>query len=214
MGANRPGSRSVTWFAQVGRRPADNPQEAVCLNRARYRCHNRSNTMSNIKIMSNKGSWVIGLIAMLIGLNANAEIKPAAAPDFTLKSSTGENLRLSEFRGEVVMINFWASWCGPCRQEMPLLDELYNEYQPLGFTILGVNVEQDSSQAKKMLHDIPVKFPVLFDSESEVSKLYKVVAMPSTVLVDRDGNVRYLHKGYQPGLEQDYQQQVRALIRE
>ncbi len=143
-----------------------------------------------------------------------ADVKSGPAPDFTLKSHNGENLRLSEFRGEVVMINFWASWCGPCRQEMPLLDELYTQYQPLGFTILGVNVEEDSSKAKQLLKDIPVSFPVLFDNDSTVSKLYDVVAMPSTVLVDRSGNVRYLHQGYKPGYEEHYQEQVRALIRE
>ena len=97
---------------------------------------------------------------------------------------------------------------------MPLLDELYTQYHPLGFTILGVNVEEDSSQAKQLLKEFPVNFPILFDNKSEVSQLYKVVAMPSTVLVDRDGNVRYLHQGYKPGYEEAYQQQVRALIRE
>jgi len=152
--------------------------------------------------------------ALLFSGAANCDIKQGAAPDFTLKSHTGENLRLSEHRGEVVMINFWASWCGPCRQEMPLLEELYTEYQPLGFTILGVNVEEDSSKARELLKDIPVSFPVLFDTQSKVSKLYDVVAMPSTVLVDRDGNVRYLHHGYKPGYEESYQQQVRELIRE
>jgi peroxiredoxin len=151
---------------------------------------------------------------LLVTGQVNAEITGGAAPDFTLKSHSGENLRLSEFRGEVVMINFWASWCGPCRQEMPLLEELYSQYQPLGFTILGVNVEEDSSKAKQLLKEIPVNFPVLFDNNSDVSKLYNVVAMPSTVLVDRDGNIRYLHKGYKPGYEEAYQQQVRALVRE
>lgn len=161
-----------------------------------------------------KAVGALGLAGLLLSGTALADISQGPAPDFTLKSSDGENLKLSEFRGEVVMINFWASWCGPCRQEMPLLDELYSQYQPLGFTILGVNVEEDSSKAKKLLKDIPVDFPVLFDNKSEVSKLYNVVAMPSTVLVDRDGNVRYLHQGYKPGYEETYQQQVRALIRE
>jgi len=151
---------------------------------------------------------------LLITGSAYADIKSGPAPDFTLKSNSGSNLRLSEFRGEVVMINFWASWCAPCRQEMPLLDELYKQYQPMGFTILGVNVEEDSAQAKRMLKNIPVNFPVLFDNTSDVSKLYNVVAMPSTVLVDRDGNIRYLHQGYKPGYEESYQQQVRELIRE
>ncbi|MEJ2454532.1 MAG: TlpA disulfide reductase family protein [Candidatus Thiodiazotropha sp.] len=136
------------------------------------------------------------------------------APDFTLKSRTGENIKLSELRGQVVMINFWASWCGPCRQEMPLLDQLYQRYQPMGFTLLGVNVEEDSKAAEKVLGEIPVSFPVLFDNRNQVSETYQVSAMPSTVLIDRDGNVRYLHKGYLPGYEEDYQQQIRELVRE
>lgn len=136
------------------------------------------------------------------------------APDFTLKSRGGENIKLSEHRGDVVMINFWASWCGPCRQEMPLLEELYKKYSDLGFTLLAVNVEEDSSKADDLLRDIPVTFPVLFDNTNSVTKLYKVVAMPSTVIIDRDGNMRYLHKGYLPGYENEYQKQVKELIRE
>jgi peroxiredoxin len=136
------------------------------------------------------------------------------APDFTLKSQTGENIKLSELRGQVVMINFWASWCGPCRQEMPLLDQIYQHYEPMGFTLLGVNVEEDSTAANKVLKEIPVSFPVLFDNKSQVSESYKVRAMPSTVLIDRDGKMRYLHEGYRPGYEDEYQQQVRELIRE
>jgi peroxiredoxin len=136
------------------------------------------------------------------------------APDFTLKSNSGKNIKLSELRGQVVMINFWASWCGPCRQEMPLLDQLYQRYQPMGFTLLGVNVEEDSTAADKILKEIPVSFPVLYDNKSKVSESYQVQAMPSTFLIDRDGKLRYLHKGYKPGTEQDYQQQIRELIRE
>lgn len=136
------------------------------------------------------------------------------APDFTLKSRSGENIKLSELRGQVVMINFWASWCGPCRQEMPILDQLYQRYEPMGFTLLGVNVEEDSAAAEKVLREIPVSFPVLYDSKNQVSENYQVRAMPSTFLIDRDGKVRYLHKGYKPGYEDEYQQQVRELIRE
>lgn len=139
---------------------------------------------------------------------------PQPAPDFTLKSLSGENLKLSELRGQVVLVNFWASWCGPCRQEMPLLDDLYQHYEKLGFTVLGINVEQDIAPAQALLKEHPVHFPVLFDPQSTASKLYKLDAMPSTVLVDRSGNVRYLHQGYLPGYEQTYQQQVSELLRE
>jgi peroxiredoxin len=156
---------------------------------------------------------VTAVILMTVS-SVTAGIKETAAPDFTLKSVGGENLKLSEYRGEVVLINFWASWCGPCRQEMPVLSELHDKYKALGFTVLGVNVEEDSSKARKLLQEMSVSFPVLLDNESVVSKQYDVIAMPSTVLVDRNGNMRYLHKGYKPGLEDVYLQQVRELIRE
>lgn len=136
------------------------------------------------------------------------------APDFVLKAMSGENVRLSELRGQVVMINFWASWCGPCRQEMPHLEALHQRYEPLGFTLLGVNVEKERDKADQMLRDMTVSFPILLDSHNEVSKLYGVVAMPSTVLIDRDGIVRHVHNGYKPGYEQQYQSQIRSLIKE
>ena len=145
---------------------------------------------------------------------ASSGLEGQAAPDFALKSSTGENLRLSEYRGDVVMINFWATWCGPCRQEMPLLDELYSRYQRVGFSLLGVNIDDDAGKAMNMIAELGVSFPVLFDTRKEVSKLYAVDAMPVTILVDRDGKVRHVHLGYKPGYEQDYLNEIRSLLRE
>ena len=143
-----------------------------------------------------------------------AAVSSGPAGNFTLKNAAGQNIKLSEFRGQVVLINFWASWCGPCRQEMPHLDAIHKKYEPLGFTVFGVNVEQDREMADKILRDIPVTFPILFDDENTVSKLYDVDAMPVTVLVDRNGEVRFMHKGYKPGYEEEYEKQVRALVRE
>ena len=162
---------------------------------------------------------LLALISLLGGLvmlstDVSAGLEHSAAPDFTLKSTDGRNFRLSEYRGDVVLINFWASWCGPCRQEMPLLSDMHERYKSLGFTVLGINVEEDSSDARRLLGKMPVSFPVLLDNTSSVSKKYDVAAMPSTVIVDRDGNMRYLHKGYKPGLEELYLQQVRKLITE
>jgi thiol-disulfide isomerase/thioredoxin len=158
----------------------------------------------------------IMILVLCIGFTSavSARATKNIAPDFTLKSETGKNLKLSELRGKVIMINFWASWCGPCRQEMPVLDQLYKHYRPLDFTVLGVNVEQNPDDAKSLLKDVSVSFPILFDKENKVSKLYDIKGMPSTVLVDRDGNVRYVHIGYQSGTEQEYQEQIRTLIRE
>ena len=145
---------------------------------------------------------------------AASDLAGQSAPDFALKSSNGENLRLSEYRGDVVMVNFWATWCGPCRQEMPLLDELYTRYERVGFSLLGVNIDDNSSKAMNMVAELGVSFPVLFDSRKEVSKLYEVDAMPVTLLIDREGTVRYVHQGYKPGYEEKYLDQIRSLLRE
>jgi len=155
---------------------------------------------------------LVALPFLLMATFSGAKAERTLAPDFTLKSASGENIKLSELRGQVVMINFWASWCGPCRQEMPLLDDLHARYSPMGFTMLGVNVEKDSRKAKALLKDLPVDFPILFDQKNQVSKDYDVVAMPSTVLVDRDGNIRYIHKGYKAGDESVYQDMIRTVL--
>jgi peroxiredoxin len=159
---------------------------------------------------------LLGAILVIFAASslASSSLEGQAAPDFVLKSASGENLRLSEYRGDVVMINFWATWCGPCRQEMPLLDELYGRYQRVGFSLLGINIDDDSRRAMKMVEELGVSFPVLFDESKAVSKLYKVDAMPVTVLVDRDGTVRYVHHGYKPGYEEKYLTEIRSLLRE
>jgi len=136
------------------------------------------------------------------------------APDFTLKSLDGPNLRLEEYRGQVVLINFWASWCGPCRQEMPILDRLHQRYEDTGFAVLGVNVEGKVDPAQEIVDKTKVTFPVLIDEGQSVSELYELEAMPSTVVVDRDGVVRYVHRGYKPGDEAKYVEVVKKLIRE
>lgn len=141
--------------------------------------------------------------------------KPAG--DFTLPlRGQAAPVQLSKLKGQVVMINFWASWCGPCRQEFPLLDSMYRKYKPMGFTLIGVNVEPDMKDAEeKFLSKIaPVTFPIAMDKDNHVSQAYGVTAMPSTVIVDRKGNLRWLHRGYKPGDENEYLDQVRALLRE
>ena len=161
-----------------------------------------------------KAGVIILAVAALSSATLQAEEMNKPAPNFTLKSNSGKNLKLSESRGEVILLNFWASWCGPCRQEMPLLDSLHNKYKGLGFKVMGVNVEENSKEAIKILNEIKVSFPVVFDTSNKVSELYNVSAMPSTVLIDRDGKMRYLHKGYKPGDEATYKQWVKKLIKE
>jgi peroxiredoxin len=158
---------------------------------------------------------VIVVSGLLASLAWAAQTLSGPAPDFSLQSRDGELVSLAAQKGDVVMINFWATWCVPCRQEMPHLQALYERYQSLGFELLAVNVEKNNAAgARKWLEETPVTFTVLTDPNNEITKLYKVQTMPSTVLVARDGTMRFIHHGYKPGYENDYQTQVRALLRE
>ena len=165
--------------------------------------------------MRSKGLALLACAACLIqGAEAAGVDAGKPAPDFVLAARDGNKVRLADLKGEVVMINFWASWCGPCRQEMPLLAQLQAKYEPLGFTLLGVNVEPDSRAAIAWLKDVPVSFPILFDTANEVAGRFGVEGMPSTVFVDRNGNVRYVHRGYKPGDESKYADMIRSLVKE
>ncbi len=154
----------------------------------------------------------IFIIAFSVYSYADTEVMPA--PDFTLKSNSGSNIRLAEQRGNVVMLNFWASWCAPCRQEMPHLNALSQQYSALGFNLMGINVDEDPQAANRAINNLKVAFPVLFDSDSRIAELFSVDAMPTTIIIDKDGNIRHWHRGYQAGYENSYAKQVANLIRE
>jgi peroxiredoxin len=174
-------------------------------------------THMNLRLLSYapRTAAIIALwLAAAASQSAASALTSGPAPDFTLHSMAGSNLRLMEQRGQVVMLNFWASWCGPCRQEMPQLDRLYEKYHAAGFQLLGVNVDEDIHNATGASSKLGVHFPVLLDTEKKVSRLYDLSTMPSTVLIDRDGRVRYIHRGYRDGYEQTYEEQIRELLRE
>ena len=138
----------------------------------------------------------------------------APAPDFTLRQQGGGALRLGEQRGRVVLVNFWASWCGPCRLELPQLNRLHEAYRGAGLVLLGVNVDEDPQAAAEVARRQGLRFPVLLDSDKAVVRRWDLGSMPATVLIDRDGRVRHVHRGWRDGLEQTYERQIRELIRE
>jgi peroxiredoxin len=156
-----------------------------------------------------------GAMLALAAATSGATVAPASmAPDFTLRTMKGPNLRLQEQRGQVVMVNFWATWCGPCRQEMPHLNKLYDKYKSSGFVLLGVNIDDDAAKATDLATKLGLRFPVLLDTDKRVSRTYDMNAMPATLLIDRDGKVRYIHRGYRDGVELTYDQQIRELVKE
>ncbi len=137
-----------------------------------------------------------------------------AAPDFVLRSISGSNLRLSEYQGQVVALGFWARWCGDCRQAMQALDGLYGKYQRAGLVLLGIDVDDTEEQTRAMARSLGLTFPVLVDNEKMVSALYKVKSMPLIILIDRTGQIRYQHKGFELGGQTQISDELRQLLNE
>ncbi len=154
------------------------------------------------------------LVGVAVAGQSAVGAPPRSAAEFTITGADGKPLKMSNYRGAVVLLNFWASWCGPCRQEMPILDRIHQRYEALGFAVIGVNVDEERGPAAHMLHEVPVSFPIGFDPNGMVSTVYSVDAMPTTVIIDRRGMVRYTHRGYQPGFEDQYIAQIKALVSE
>jgi thiol-disulfide isomerase/thioredoxin len=155
--------------------------------------------------------------ATVLAFASNAVASPpisTPAPDFALRSLGDANVRLSEHLGSVVLINFWATWCGPCRQEMPLLDGLYGKYQRAGLVMLGINIDEDRDDAVEMAQTLKVTYPILFDERKDVSRAYRLGTMPLTVLIDREGVIRYVSEGFKPGYEKLYMEKLRELLGE
>lgn len=154
------------------------------------------------------------LLAASATLASAAATVGTAAPDFTLRTLSGSNMRLQEQRGQVVLVNFWATWCGPCRKEMPHLNRIADKYKSSGLVLMGVNVDDNVKNAADLSAKLGVNFPVLLDTDKKVSRLYDLNSMPSTMVIDRSGRVRYVHRGYQDGYEDMYDKQIRDLLKE
>lgn len=122
----------------------------------------------------------------------------AAAPDFSLPGLTGESIRLSDLRGQVVLVNFWTTWCPPCREEMPALQQVYERLGERGLVVLGVNWTQvdDPQAVEPFARELGLTFPILLDRYGAVSEeLYQILGLPTSILIDRDGTVRLLRIG-------------------
>ena len=153
-------------------------------------------------------------ILATIGLAASAAEGSATAPDFALQSTAGANYRLSEYRGEVVALVFWASWCGDCRDELERFERLRRTYGSAGFTVLGVNLDQEPAQAAALAGAAGIGFPVLIDSTKDVSRSYRADDLPLIVLIDRRGEIRSRHQALDERDERGLLVDLRDLIDE
>jgi len=158
------------------------------------------------------GAALVCLLAVVGSVSAATQLLGSEAPDFVLKSLSGKNVRLSEYRGEVVMLSFWATWCGDCRAQLAELGAMRDRYQDAGFELLAVSLDQNARQAGQMMAE--ASYPVLHDGAGEIGRLYDVTKMPVMVLVDRGGVVREVFEGFRRGNEERYLERVQALLRE
>jgi len=160
------------------------------------------------------GAWAAALCITAGSVAAAPTLVGKDAPDFVLKSLDGPNLRLSEFRGQVVLVSFWARWASDSREELPALDRIYSTYQRAGLVVLGVSVDEDVRRARDFAGAMKVRYPILLDTSPEIGRDYLLERMPVTVLVDREGIVRYSNVGFKRGDERAYLDQIRELLRE
>ncbi len=139
----------------------------------------------------------------------------AALSPFLLCSFVqGSDLDLTAYRGKVVYVDFWASWCAPCKQSFPWLDILARAYAPQDFVVIGVNVDKDRDLAERFLNATPADFRIVYDPKGELATAYKVAGMPTGVLIDRTGRIRFQHAGFSEKQKELYEQQLHMLLAE
>jgi peroxiredoxin len=155
-------------------------------------------------------SWVVLALVPLLSAAASS-IVGRAAPDFALPAVSGANERLSEHRGEVVLLSFWSSRCSVCTPQLAALDELYTRYRSAGLVTLAVSVDDDPQRARDYARSHPMRYPLLIDTTKNVSRAYAIEVLPTLVLIDRAGTVRYLHTNYRPD-DTAYVAEIRGLL--
>lgn len=156
-------------------------------------------------------------LALLLSIQPAFSGQPkvgSKAHDFTLKSLRGKTVSLHDLRGKVVFLDFWASWCGPCREEMPYLAMLQKIYGKEGFRVVAVNIDNKQQNAVKFLQKLGVKLPALWDEKKQVVKAYDVDTMPTSFLLDITGRVRFVNSGFRAEDFQTYKKQIEQLLKE
>jgi peroxiredoxin len=138
------------------------------------------------------------------------------APEFSGKTADSIKISLSDYRGKVVLLDFWASWCVPCRKEMPFLVDLFQKNKEKGLAIIGINIDQDAKNRDKFLSALAAKpeFPIVTDPKSKICPLYNLEGMPFTVLIDRKGFIRFRHVGFKDDAPTGLLKEVKILLQE
>lgn len=152
------------------------------------------------------------IFALCLTAATAADLAGSPAPDFVLKSASGRNYRLSEYRGQVVLVSFWAPWCGECRSQLRELGEAYERYAGAGLEMFAVGLDREIGPIRDAAQSLGVTFPALLDVGGVVGELYGVDKMPYVILVDQDGVVRNEFSGFNRGDSQGYIDAARTLL--
>lgn len=158
----------------------------------------------------------LAIIILLIPLIIYSQEKGKEAPAFSGKTADGETVSLSDYKGKVLVVDFWASWCRPCKEGYPFLLELFDQYSDKDFSVLGINLDEEVSNMTNFLKKLgkEVKFKNISDSESKIGNIYKVEAIPTTLIIDKKGKVRYSTLGYNPDEKSKFKSEIEALLNE
>ena len=164
------------------------------------------------------GRTILIAVALAAGLavqTATAEMRPvsaqAAAPQLVLQTDNGP-IDLSQLRGQVVYVDFWASWCGPCRKSFPWLNDMQARYGKDGLKIVAINLDKDRAQAERFLEDYAPRFTIAFDPQANSARAFVVKGMPSSYLIDRNGNVVHAHVGFRKKDTEAMEARIRSLL--
>jgi len=136
----------------------------------------------------------------------------APAPDFTVAGADGKPLQLSAYRGKLVYLDFWASWCAPCRRSFPWMNAMQEKYGAGGLVVLGVNVDQRRPDADRFLAQVPAAFTIAYDPQGAAPALYAIKGMPSSVLIDPQGRVVFVHAGFRDADRGELEAKIRSAL--
>lgn len=156
---------------------------------------------------------VLGALALSIAAaNVHALSVGARAPEIGLRDLSGNQVSIASLRGRVVIVDFWASWCAPCREEMPVLNSLHQRYGSRGLSIVGVSQDRNVANARSFVAQHRVAFPVVHDASQAVARRYQPPRMPSSYVIDRNGVVRHVHAGFRAADAAALEREVSALL--
>ena len=157
---------------------------------------------------------ILGMMAAIVIVGTSGAAENRAAPDVRLQTEQGAPVQLAAFKGKVVLVDFWASWCVPCKTSFPALDAIYREYQPRGLEVLAVNLDEERRSADAFLSAHPHRMTVLFDPRGTAPVAFGVKGMPTSFVIDKTGAIRFTHMGYSGNVDHSYRQEIAQLLSE